>query len=269
MQYKKYGKYLVMGIIIALSAIVMRPSKDKRYPIRDFAEILKEGILRVTTDYSVRSYHINHEGEAEGFHYQLAREFADAHHLRLEVIPLTRIADQDALLKHGECDIIIGGRPLATSDSTLSHTRPVDINRQIIIQRKPVTPTDSLQYYLRSQVDLAGRTLTIPAGSPFKYRVHHLIEEIGDTIYIHEMPQYGPEQLMALVAHGDLPYAVCDEKTVKAHIHQYPQLDDTLAFGFNQYYTWIVNRHSSVLLDSLNHWIQGQNRQSDTPRREP
>ena len=38
-----------------------------------------------------------------------------------------------------------------------------------------------------------------------------LSSRIGDTIYVEEIEKYGPEQLIALVAHGDIDYAVCDE----------------------------------------------------------
>ena len=87
-------------------------------------------------------------------------------------------------------------------------------------------------------------------------RFQHLMEEIGDSIYIQEIPSYGSEQLMALVAHGDICYAVCEKDVVDAHIHRYPQLDNSLAFGFNQFYSWTVNAHSPELLDSLNAWIK-------------
>ncbi len=267
MKWKRYGKYLIIGIIIAISVTIMRPSAESRHSSRDYEEIALEGVLRVTTDYNTRNYHINEQGEADGYHYQLARQFAESHNLQLEIIPLTSIADQDALLRSGGCDIIINGRPSSTlPDTFFRHTLPIDVSKQIIIQRKPITPTDSSEYHIRSQIDLAKRTLTIPADSPFKSRIHHLIEEIGDTIYIREMPQYGDEQLMAMVAHGDIAYAVCDEKTVKANIHQYPQLDNSLALGFNQFYTWLVSHCSPALLDSLNVWIRHIETKPDTPK---
>ena len=34
---------------------------------------------------------------------------------------------------------------------------------------------------------------------------------IRDSIYVEEIEKYGSEQLIALVAHGDIDYAVCDE----------------------------------------------------------
>lgn len=82
------------------------------------------------------------------------------------------------------------------------------------------------------------------------------MEEIGDSIYIREIPRYGSEQLMAMVAHGDICYAVCEENIVRTHLHQYPQLDTGLPIGFNQFYSWVVSAQSPTLLDSINVWIE-------------
>lgn len=253
---KKYYKYLVIGLVIGIASTLMLPRKGKSaLQRRDMAEITKEGILRVTTEYGNNSYHINDSGEVEGLHYQLIRQFADEHNLELEVIPAMEIEEQNRLLYEGKCDVIACSRLLnAEPDSNLCYTNPVTVDKLLIIQRKPET-NDSLCPYLSTTLDLAGKTLSIPAGSSFKYRIKHLIEEIGDTIYIEEVPQYGSEQLLALVAHGDRCYAVCEENSIHAYIDQYPQLDNQLAVSFNQFYSWVLHARSTVLKDSLNQWL--------------
>ena len=84
------------------------------------------------------------------------------------------------------------------------------------------------------------------------------MEEIGDSIYIQEVPRYGSEQLMAMVAHGDICYAICEENVVRTHLTQYPQIDDQLAISFNQFYSWVTRANSPALLDSLNTWLMQQ-----------
>ena len=79
--------------------------------------------------------------------------------------------------------------------------------------------------------------------------------EIGDTIYIQEVEKYGPEQLLAMVAHGDIDYTVCDESIAQASINDFPQLDIKTAISFTQFYSWGVSKHSPFLLDSLNAWL--------------
>lgn len=252
----RYRKYLLIGIVIGLVSALMLPGKKESGKIRDYADIADEGILRATIEYGTNYLHINDEGAIEGFHYHLIKEFAEEHGLTLEVIPEMDLSAQDKLLKEGACDLIANGRPLTMyTDSTLRQTLPTSVDRQVLIQRKE-EQGDTLCTYLKSQIDLAGKEVCIPQGSSAIQRIRHLMEEIGDSIYIREIPGYGAEQLMAMTAHGDICYAVCEENIVRAHIHQYPQLDDGLVLGFNQFYSWTVNAHSPTLLDSLNTWIE-------------
>lgn len=254
---KKYRKYLIIGLVIAIVSALMLPQEEQKgQPIRDMAEIMQEGVLRVTTEYGNNSYHIDEQGEPKGFHYQLVSQFAQEHGLKLEVIPEMAIEEQNRLLYEGRCDIIASGRLLnADPDTNFYYTQPVTVDRLVIIQRRQ-SANDTLCPYLNSILDLAGQTLSIPANSPFKYRIEHLSEEIGDTIHLEEIPKYGSEQLLALVAHGDRCYAICEEKAVQAHIHQYPQLDDQLDVSFNQFYSWIVHTQATALQDSLDNWLK-------------
>lgn len=255
---RHYAKYAVIGVLI-LTALMLKPELIKRQKssTRDYDDISAEGILRVAMEYGNNTYHFDAEGNPTGFHYDLVKRFANERGLQIEIIPESGIEQQKELLVSGACDLIAGDRLITLqqgSDSQLSYTLPVNIDRQIVLQRK--AGTDSLCTHLKSLIDLAGKQICIPADSPSKIRIQHLIEEIGDTIYIKEIPQYGTEQLMALVAHGDICYAVCKKEIVDAHIHTYPQLDNSLNISFNQFYGWIVRAKSTTLLDSLNSWLQ-------------
>ena len=256
---RHYRKYLFIGVIIAAVSALMLPSREREV-IRDYAHIQAEGTLRVTISYGANNFYVNEAGELEGLHYQLIQQFAQEHGLNLEVIPEMDIERQDAMLQSGECDLIADGRLLTTDyDSTrVRFSLPVTVDRLILIQRKPDSGADSLCTHLRSQVELAGKTVCIPMNSPFKQRIQHLMEEIGDSIYIREVPRYGSEQLMAMVAHGDICYAICEENMVRAHLNQFPQIDDRLAISFNQFYSWVGRAASPALLDSLDTWLVQQ-----------
>ena len=92
--------------------------------------------------------------------------------------------------------------------------------------------------------------------SPSILRIQNLSNEIGDTIYIQEIDKYGQEQLLAMVANGDIDYTICDENIALASVHDMPQLDIRTAISFTQFYSWGVNVANSVLLDSLNTWLE-------------
>ena len=147
--------------------------------------------------------------------------------------------------------ILIAGITFQT-DGNLFGTYII-LNKQVLVQRKANGENDSL--YIRNQLDLAQKTLHVVKGSPSILRIQNLGNEIGDTIYIKEIEKYGSEQLISLVAHGDIDYAVCDESIARAVADSLPQVDINTAISFTQFYSWAVSKQSPALLDSLNTWL--------------
>lgn len=253
----KKSTYYYLGLsaigIIGLW-MLFYPSHSKRptgHP-RDYAEIAQEGVIRVATEYNSISFYIDGD-TVSGFHYELIEAFAQSKGLKTNIIPVMSFNERLEGLNQGTYDIIANNL-LATSvlKDSLLLTSPIILSKQVLVQRK-ATGDDSL--YIQSQLDLAGRTLHVVKGSPSILRIHNLGNEIGDTIYISEVDKYADEQLIALVAHGDIDYAVCDESIAKAAIDSLPQLDISTDISFTQFYSWAVSKQSPALLDSLNTWL--------------
>ena len=158
-------------------------------------------------------------------------------------------------LADGQYDVCAYGI-LATSELkySLLLTTPSVLNKQVLVQRKLENISDS-SLFIKSQLDLAGKTLHVVKGSPSILRIRNLGNEIGDTIYVEEIEKYGPEQLITLVAHGDIDYAVCDESIARTAADSIPQIDINTAISFTQFYSWGVSKQSPILLDSLNTWL--------------
>lgn len=250
-------KYLLLGTIAACIATFLLPEKQpvpSEIKIRDYAEIAREGILRVATEYNSISYHVN-DDSLGGFHYELIQAFAQDKGLKLELTPEMSFEKQMLGLEHGTYDLIANSIQYTSELKDLVLlTHPIVLNKEVLVQRKPLTSDDSTRY-VDNQLDIAGKTLHVVKGSPAILRIRNLGTEIADTIYIKEVEKYGPEQLIAMVAHGDIDYAVCDENTARAAIDSFPQLDIRTAISFKQFYSWAVNKESPVLLDSLNTWL--------------
>ena len=190
-----------------------------------------------------------------GFNYELLQAFARDHGLRVEIHPEMAFDKCLEGLAKGKFDLIANGI-LATSElkDSLLLTHPITLGRQVLVQRKPA-PDGNDSLYVKSLLDLARKTIYIPKDSPYLLRLRNLETEIGDTIYIREMEKYGPEQLISLVAHGDIDYAVCEESIALAASDSLPQIDTGTAIGFTQFYSWAVSKKSPALLDTLNAWI--------------
>ena len=157
-------------------------------------------------------------------------------------------------LRNGSFDILANNE-LNSSDreDSLLFTHPILLSRQILVQRKPTEHNDST--HIRSLLELAHKTIHVVKDSPSILRIQNLSNEIGDTIYIQEIEKYGQEQLLAMVANGDIDYAICDESIALAGINSLPQLDIETAISFTQFYSWGVNHHNTALLDSINAWL--------------
>lgn len=249
----KYLKYLILGLISAL-VVTLWPRKEEAtgHP-RDYAEIIASGKLRVATEYNSISFYVDND-TITGFHYELIEAFAHSKGLKAQIAPVMSFDQRLEGLSNGTYDVIAYGLP-ATSElkDSLLLTEPIFLNKQVLVQRKAPDGNDSL--LIKSQLDLAGKTLNVVKGSPSIFRIRNLGNEIGDTIYVNEIDKYGSEQLISLVAHGDIDYAVCDESIARAAADSLPQLDINTAISFTQFYSWGVSKQSPVLLDSLNSWL--------------
>ena len=257
-------RYLVPVIIILTLIFTFRYCGKQEKPLghpRDYAAIAKEGILRVATEYNSISFYVDGD-TISGFHYELIQAFARDKRLKAEITPVMSFEERLKGLSEGRYDVIAYGI-LATSKlkDSLLLTSPIVLNKQVLVQRKENGENDSL--YIRNQLDLARRTLHVVKGSPSILRIQNLGNEIGDTIYIKEIEKYGPEQLISLVAHGDIDYAVCDESIARAVADSLSQIDINTAISLTQFYSWAVSKPSPVLLDSLNTWLDKFQKKSE------
>lgn len=228
-------------------------NKSKGTP-RDYPAIKSEGVLRVATEYNSISFYVDKDSIA-GFNYELIKAFAKDKGLKLDITPIMSFNDRLEGLSNGTYDIIAYGiTGTKEFKDSLLLTTPIIVNKQILVQRKKKNDSDSI--YISNQLNLAKRTIHVVKGSPTILRIQNLGNEIGDTIYIKEIDKYGPEQLISLVAYGDIDYTVCDENIARIAADSLPQIDIHTAISFNQFYSWGVSKKSPALLDNLNQWLK-------------
>lgn len=250
----KIIKYIAIGIIaVFLATLWSRRKKEVAIHPRDYSEISASGLLRAVTEYNAISFYADGD-TVSGFNYELIEAFARDKGLKVEVTPEMSYEKRLRGLSDGTFDVIAYDIPTTSrlKDSLLL-TIPIVLTKQVLIQRKAGQDSST---YIKSQLDLAQRTLHVAKGSPAIMRIQNLGNEIADTIYIREIEKYSSEQLMAMVAYGDINYAVTDETIAKAYIDSFPQLDINTGISFTLFYSWGVSKQSPVLLDSLNAWLK-------------
>ncbi len=246
--------YSVLLVIAVASMIFIHQSQiGRQKAARDYPEIAAEGVLRLVTEYSTSGYFIDGD-TIRGFQYELSQAISHRSGLEVQNILEMNLAESFCLLDEQACDIIARNIPITTElKEKYLFTDPIILDKQVLVQRK-ASANGGIQP-LRNQLELAGKTLYIAKDSPARLRIRNLQEEMGDTIYLYEDELYSDEQLIILVAHGDIDFAVCDYQVAQAATHQFPEIDIQTDISFTQLQSWAVRKDSPVLLDSLNRWL--------------
>ena len=252
---KKTLHYIATVVVCTIFTIVLFTSKEKKeeYAPRDYEAIVESGTLRAVTAYNAVSLHIN-EDTLSGFDYELLNTFAKDKGLELEITPEASFEKRLEGIAEGKYDVMAATTAVTSHlRDSFNFTHTILLSKQILVQRKREKGNDSL--FIKNQLDLAHKTIHVVKESPALLRIHHLINEIADTIYTKEISRYGSEQLLAMVSAGDIDYAVCDENIARASIADYPNLDIHTDISFTQFYSWGLNKQSPNLLDTLNCWL--------------
>lgn len=248
---KRLLKYL-LAIALVTSAIIIIFSRKKKeeifYP-RDYAGIIESGVIKAVTEYNALSFYVE-EGKISGFDYELLNAFAKEKGLKLEITPEMSFEKRIKGLLEGRYDMIALGTATTTQlKDSIIFTHPLAIGKQVLIQR------NDNEEIIKRTLDLAGKTIYIIKDSPARMRINNLMNEIADSIYIREIEEYGPEQMLAMVSAGDIDYAICDEITAKAYIDNFKNLNIDTNISFSQFYSWGISRKAPVLMDSINSWL--------------
>jgi membrane-bound lytic murein transglycosylase F len=252
--------YIGILFSFAISGCVDSPqTHTSKTRISDLDEIRENGKLVVITDFNSTDYFI-YRGQPMGYQYELIQELADHLEIKLDVMVSNDLDNSFSLLMEGECNLIAMNLTITGErKKIIDFTEPHGQTRQVLVQRKPdnwksMGQVELGKQLIRNQLELAGKTIYIQNGSSFYERLRNLSDEIGDTIYIQEVP-YNVEQLIILVAQGDIDYTVCDENVALVNQTYYPNIDVATAISFPQYIAWAVQKGAISLKTEIDLWL--------------
>jgi membrane-bound lytic murein transglycosylase F len=220
----------------------------------------EEGKLVAVTDYNTTSYFV-YKGEPMGFQYELLQSLADYLSVKLEVIVSNDLEKTFDYLQEGDCDLIATNLTVTKDRSKfLSFTESIGQTRQVLVQRKPegwrtMNKRRLEKNLLRNQLDLAGKTIYIQKGSVYAKRLESLSDEIGDSIHVVELPNYETEQLIKLVADGEIEYTICDEIVGMVNRTYHQDIDIQTAVSFPQKLAWAVRSGDEDLKLEIDKWL--------------
>ncbi len=249
----KFYLFLLVSILVLIAFLWIFTSNRKQTP-RDYPEIKKEGVLRIVTEYNSTGYYVSGD-TIEGFQYKLSKAIEKISGLTVEIHLENNLEKSIEGLNNQTYDIIARNIPITTENrELLAFTNPITLSRQVLVQRTAKANANISP--IRNQIELAKKTLHISQNSPSALRLHNLEEEIADTIFIVENPLYSDEQLIYLVAEGDIDFAVVDYEIAAKNKRTFPQIDIQTDISFTQLQAWALKKDAPILLDSLNNWLK-------------
>ena len=189
-----------------------------------------------------------------GLYYDILNLIAKKYNVKFKFHKFVPLKFALESLENGLFDLVVANIP-STSElkEKFSLTEPIYIDHQVLVQNKNNV---SGIVGITNHYQLASDSVWVIAGSPFIERISNLKDELGcDTIYIIESPEYSSEQLVILVALGEIKQAVVNAAVAKSIIKDYPQLDINTKISFNQFQVWALNRNNHELEEKINRWI--------------
>ncbi|MGQ7869615.1 transporter substrate-binding domain-containing protein [Sunxiuqinia sp. sy24] len=259
--YIQFVSFLLVVLLFSCTGKKRAEREDALSRKNDLTRIMKSGQLKAVVDYNSTNYFI-YRGKPMGFKYELLKQLAKDMGVELEISVSNNLEETFEGLNNGRYDLVAKNLTVTKKrDETIAFTRPLEQTRQVLVQRKPPNwrnlsskaINDSL---IRNQLYLAGKTIYVQKNTSYYRRLVNLSDEIGEEINIVQDSIYGVEQLVSMVANGEIDYTVCDENVAKVNQTFYPNLDIDTPVSFPQNIAWAVRNGSDEWLKYLNNWIR-------------
>ena len=225
--------------------------------VTDDFQILKDsGKLTILTLSSSTSYFI-YRDEPMGYDYDLAEDFCRQHGLSLEVKIAPNIQVLLDMLSRREGDLIAYPIPyLNELKDSVIYCGTELISHQVLIQR--ANRGDTL---LTNISQLIGKTVYTINDSKYQQRLNNYNDEIGGGITINtvEKDSVITEDLIGMVAKGEIRFTTTDDYIAKLNKTYYSNIDISLPVSFDQRSFWAVSKNSPLLAKALNEWAATKN----------
>lgn len=218
----------------------------------DLPDILTTKELRVLTLYSSTSYFL-YRGEEMGYEFELARRFALSQGLHIKTIVAENISKLIEMLENGEGDIAAYTLPVTNElRQRLIYCGEEIITHQVLIQQR-----NNKEKIIEDVTELVGKDIYVERDSKFDDRITHLNEELGGGINIHKINKdtVTNEDLIGMVATGEIPYTLADDNIAKLNKTYYNNLNINLIISFPQRSSWAVRKNSPLLAEAVDKWF--------------
>ncbi|WP_220740400.1 membrane-bound lytic murein transglycosylase MltF [Shewanella sp. c952] len=197
--------------------------------------------LVVGTLFGPQIYFSSGQGES-GYDYEMASRFAKYLNLELKMKPFANISELYGALRAGKIDIIAAG--LADTPSRREKFRvgpPLYRVNQVLVYRQGTRPPKDIN-------DLQG-DITVITDSSFVDTLSELQISNPNLIWKQEKDK-DSEELLAMIASGDLQYTIADSTSLDINRRFMPELREGAVLKEKQPVVWLLPPNNSDLLMS-------------------
>lgn len=271
---RRYGILAIAAVGIGALALLLGCGNDQNRPEgyseigarldkvrRDLDGIRESDTLRAITTYSSTSYFI-YRGQPMGYEYELLTRLAEHMDLELDLVIAEDLDKMEEMLHEGVGDIIAHGLTI-TSDrrERIAFTRPHIRTTQALVQRMPDNWREMKRHEIeaelvRDPIDLLGKTVHVRENSSYYQRLLNIEEETGSDIdIVLAAGEHETEELIKMVAEGDIDYTVADRHLARINQTYYDNIDVATNISYEQEIAWAVRHTSPNLLAKVNMWL--------------
>ena len=204
--------------------------------------------LRMITRNNAMTYFI-HRGRQVGFEYELIKEFADRHGLRLDIVIPDSHADLLPYLNEGKGDIVAAAMTITEERrAQAAFALPYNEVDELVVVRAEEDSISSLE-------DLAGRTVHVRQSSSFYTTLMALADSI-EGLQVAPLPDdLETEDILAGVEEGRYDITLCDSNLLDVELAYGRQLK--AAFSIKPTVLgWAVREDNPALLAALNRYVR-------------
>lgn len=212
-------------------------------------KILAKGTLDISTFYNTTDYYI-YQGITRGFHYELAKDFADYLGVKLRIAEVNNDIDSAInRLQRDKYDLIaVSLTQTPAREKQLNFTKPFFQTDEVLVQNVNNAP-------IRNLSELDGKEIFIQKNAPYKEVLQHIQDSLNIQIYVTEVGNYSHEDLLHLVETGEIGYTIIDKNIARASSSSMKNIDYSVKLKDSISVSWATNPKATLLTEELNKWL--------------
>ena len=249
---------VIVGMLLTLPIVIHKSNHKTQLDTlaNPLARIQFLKKIKVVTHNNSTAYFV-YRGQPMGFHYDLIKAFAKSKGWQFEIITEDNLQKAIEMLNDGKAELVAMDITHTKSrEKTIQFTESVGYNRQVLVQRKQ---------YGRQKLDtvifakniraLKNQDIYIQNGTVFKENLMHMKDNSNINFNIIEDDMHTMEELILMVARGEIDFTVCDERVAKANSTSISKIDFSMAMSVQQTLAWAVPMGADSLLKIVNNWL--------------